>query len=295
MELREPLERLAAAENAARLEALTGELARRGLPYEMQEGEETAVQNDSPFFFRAPAAPRAVQVRNVIVRVGPEAPHIVLGAHYDTQEGSSGANDNAAAVCILLALAEELRARDIAAEFVFFDGEETGMTGSRYYVRTMDPRNITGMINLDICGYGDAIVVRRKKKDRALAALFDKKRLRRFSGREVNYLPPSDDASFAAAHVGTASVAVMPSWDAAFLPALDPYTSFSLGIPPELRQQLSQLEIMSTLHEGTRDKPECVQESAMRLAHDFVLEALTAPAETGLLARLRAKGKERAQ
>lgn len=290
MEWKETLARLAAPENEARFEALTQELARRGLSYELQESDETT-SSDSAFFFRAPAAPKTVHVRNVITRTAPEGPHVLLGAHYDTHEGSCGANDNAAAVCILLALAEELKRRGIAAEIVFFDGEETGMTGSKLYARSMDRQNITGMVNLDMCGYGDTVVVRRKKNDRALAPFFDKQRLKRFSGREVNYLPPSDDASFIAERMGTANIAVMPEWDAAFMPALDQYASFSLGIPPELRQQMAQLEIMSTLHGGVRDKVECVQDSAMQLAYDFVLDALTAPPEKGFFARLRERGK----
>lgn len=54
---------------------------------------------------------------------------------------------------------------------------------------------------------------------------------------------------------------------------------------------MAQLEIMSTLHGGVRDKVECVQDSAMQLAYDFVLDALTAPPEKGFFARLRERGK----
>ena len=290
MELKQPLARLAVPENEARFAALTQELTRRGLAYELQESDEKATP-ESSFFFRAPALPQTVHVRNVIVRVGPDAPRVLIGAHYDTHEGSCGANDNAAAVCILLALAEELRARGVPAEIVFFDGEETGMTGSKLYARGMDRKAITAMINLDMCGYGDTVVVRRKKNDRTLAPLFDKQRLKRFSGREVNYLPPSDDASFISERMGTASVAVMPEWDAAFWPALDQYASFSLGIPAELREQMAQLEIMTTLHGGVRDSADYIEERAMRLAYDYLLDALCAPPAPGLFDRLRGKGK----
>ena len=50
-----------------------------------------------------------------------------------------------------------------------------------------------------------------------------------------------------------------------------------MGIPPELREQVGSMEIMSTLHGGPRDNPGYLSEAAMRRVLDFVLDALNAP------------------
>ena len=278
MEWKETLARLAAPENEARFEALTQELARRGLSYELQESDETT-SSDSAFFFRAPAAPKTVHVRNVITRTAPEGPHVLLGAHYDTHEGSCGANDNAAAVCILLALAEELKRRGIAAEIVFFDGEETGRAGSKYYLSQLAEGAASAMVNLDVCGYGDTLCVRARKRVDALGPFLDKKRLAAHAGQAVCYLPESDDVTFTKGHVPALSVAMMPRWDTAIIASMRDYTGVfsALGLPPELRDQLARMEVMSTLHGGSRDKVSFLSQTALETVYDYLLDALYAP------------------
>lgn len=62
----------------------------------------------------------------------------------------------------------------------------------------MDRTLITGVINLDMCGYGDALAVCGKghEKKPAVRAFCQRDRLKKYNGELLRYLPKSDDASF---------------------------------------------------------------------------------------------------
>lgn len=87
---------------------------------------------------------------------------VVIGAHFDSVHGSPGANDNASAVAVLLALTEWFRERPQpqTLRFLFFANEEppffhTHNMGSYAYARTCRQRgeDITAMIALDGLGF----------------------------------------------------------------------------------------------------------------------------------------------
>ncbi len=90
-------------------------------------------------------------------------PHmLLLAGHHDAVPGSPGANDNAAAVGILLALWERLAAdppRRLTVRFGFFGDEERGMLGSRVYARTAALDALLGVVSLELCGIGDSLVL----------------------------------------------------------------------------------------------------------------------------------------
>lgn len=270
---------LAQPKLSARREAVLHLLSRAGLSHEVQTA--SAKPDTGGFALFAQPAPKAeVEVQNIIVRpVEIAGPKLVIGAHYDAFPGSPGANDNASGMAVLLALAQELSRSgcDKAVEVVFFDAEESGRAGSIAYLAECSSEEVAGMVNLDVCGYGDTLCVRCMKKTPLLRNFTDKARLRRFDGEEVCYLPDSDDKTFTKAHIPALSVAVLPRWDSAILPALKDYANGFLGIPPELREQVASMEIMSTLHGGPRDNPSYLSEAAMRRVLDFLLDALNAP------------------
>ena len=272
---------LAQPELSARREAALHLLSRAGLSHEVQTA--SAKPDTGGFALFAQPAPKAeVEVQNIIVRpVEIAGPKLVIGAHYDAFPGSPGANDNASGMAVLLALAQELSRSgcDKAVEVVFFDAEESGRAGSIAYLAECSSEEVAGMVNLDVCGYGDTLCVRCMKKTPLLRNFTDKARLRRFDGEEVCYLPDSDDKTFTKAHIPALSVAMLPRWDSAILPALKDYANGFLGIPPELREQVASMEIMSTLHGGPRDNPTYLSEAAMRRVLDFLLDALNAPPE----------------
>jgi len=95
---------------------------------------------------------------------GTEQPNkiVVVGAHYDSVSGSPGANDNASAVAVLLALAEYFadRPQPQTVRFVAFANEEppfflSRKMGSYAYARHCKNigEDITAMMALDGLGY----------------------------------------------------------------------------------------------------------------------------------------------
>ena len=78
---------------------------------------------------------------NVVARSRhvPDAPCILVGAHYDSVPGTPGADDNASAVAALLACAKALAEHAPACPvcFVSFNREEDGLLGSADFVRTV--------------------------------------------------------------------------------------------------------------------------------------------------------------
>ncbi len=105
---------------------------------------------------------------NLIVTIPgskPDAPILIIGAHYDTVSVSPGADDNASGVAALLELARSfrpLRNRSaLEVRLVFYANEEppyfkTGAMGSLVHAQSLDEdtrRQVVGMISLETMGY----------------------------------------------------------------------------------------------------------------------------------------------
>lgn len=103
--------------------------------------------------------------RNIIAeRRGKEEPDriLIVGAHYDTVEGTPGADDNASGVAVLLELARlHAETRFLkTVRFVAFTLEEppffrSRQMGSRVYARSLKERGeqVEGMLCLEMVGY----------------------------------------------------------------------------------------------------------------------------------------------
>jgi DNA-binding beta-propeller fold protein YncE len=95
-------------------------------------------------------------IARAVGRRDPEAT-FVIGAHYDSVEGSPGADDNATSVAALLEIARVLAEADLGAsvEFVAFADEELGLQGSRRYARATREslRDVLGMFSFEMIAY----------------------------------------------------------------------------------------------------------------------------------------------
>lgn len=100
--------------------------------------------------------------RNIIVRVREGSPTSEIGvsAHYDRDEEGQGALDNGASVVEVLGLLEVVvqDPRDLDFTFLFFDAEEKGGLGSKYFTAET-PRGFDGLYNIEVAGVGDSVVV----------------------------------------------------------------------------------------------------------------------------------------
>jgi Zn-dependent M28 family amino/carboxypeptidase len=99
---------------------------------------------------------------NFSVDVGTGDRVLLLVAHHDAVAGSPGANDNAAAVGVLLHLLRALE-RDVPpgrrVRLLFTAAEELGYLGARAYARDTDVRDVAGVLSLELCGIGDALAI----------------------------------------------------------------------------------------------------------------------------------------
>jgi Zn-dependent M28 family amino/carboxypeptidase len=120
--------------------------------------------------------PRGKSTHNLIAeKQGRSTKVVVLGAHVDTKSPAPGANDNGSGVATLIELARVLKDADTlpTVRFVFFGGEEMSDKnsnhhhyGSRAYVRSLSKtqrRRISGMVSVDMVGYGSVFNVRSMK------------------------------------------------------------------------------------------------------------------------------------
>lgn len=269
MEMQTLLNQLAQKDADARRAAMKQALEDARLPYTVQRAE--------------PDPKRLRTAENYLVKTGSAAqPCVLFCAHYDAVPGSFGANDNAAAVCILLHLAQTLQLRGITAEFAFFDAEEDNRAGSRFYVQQLEKGSVTAVVNLDLCGYGDMLVLYDKgcAKKAALRPFCAKAMLEKHGGQLVKFLPESDDASFRGTRIPTLSIAVAPRWDLQYLNALSTYSNGFLGKPPEFDMLISEMEVSSTMHGGFRDTPDCIQPEAMQRVYGYLLDVCVSPVPT---------------
>ena len=196
--------------------------------------------------------------------------NFLFSAHYDNYRGSYGANDNMASVCILIDLYHALKARNIHADFVLTDGEEDKHSGAKLFAQSHDLRKYHGIINLDLCGYGDVIVINGSVRKFTARNL-----LKRHNAELVKYLPESDDVIFRKSHVPTISISIVPKWDVQYLRALAAFGEGLLGRPPEFYMILSDMEVTQTIHNNAKDSPEYIDELAMMKVYDYLLDAIT--------------------
>lgn len=150
-----PGARSASSERAAAAEFLVSELNRRGL-----DGERRPYRapNVHPVLDLVMPPFSGVNVTATIPATRAAAPVVVLGAHYDSEAGSPGADDNASGVAALLTIAETIaqaERRDFTVLLAFFDQEEEGKIGSAALARQLvnGGVDIHSMHSIDMAGW----------------------------------------------------------------------------------------------------------------------------------------------
>ena len=108
--------------------------------------------------------------RNVVARSPRSRKHVVvIGAHIDTVRRSTGANDNASGVAVVLEIARIFARKQQArwVRFVVFGSKEYGVdgrhhVGSQVYVnrlRARGRRRVAGMVSVDMIADGRPLIV----------------------------------------------------------------------------------------------------------------------------------------
>jgi aminopeptidase YwaD len=159
---------------------------------------------------------------NFAVDVGHGDRVLLLAAHHDAVPGSPGANDNAAAVGILLHLIGRVSVPpSLRVRFLFPACEERGYLGARAYVRDVPLASIAGVLSLELCGIGDTLAVWDAGEETPFlktvgGALGDLGLRRDESWHQVGRIPVfgSDHRAFADAGVPAYGLSVVPSAEA---------------------------------------------------------------------------------
>lgn len=94
----------------------------------------------------------------------PDAPLVIVGAHYDSVIAGNGADDNASGVASMIEIAETVVSyeRDYDVVFVAFGAEEAGLKGSYHFAGEMseiDVDRTAAMINFDSLIAGDKLYI----------------------------------------------------------------------------------------------------------------------------------------
>lgn len=258
------LARLRQDSNPARLEALKEILRERGLPYELQTFES----KESPHGRKTGT--------NVVMTFGAGEREITLGAHYDALEWkdgriSHGMVDNGAGAIVLVRVAEALKDRPLRhrVRVILFDKEEIDLGGSKAYVAGRKAGEIAAAVNVDIAGFGDAMVygIGKTEGDARLQELVGAIcGERRLSCTEFPRFPPGDDRSFIAAGIPAISIGFVPR-----IQAYQLWLQLNGGVDSGLKEGYPPL--MKIIHspEDTLDK---VDPGTLDLATGFVLDTL---------------------
>jgi len=229
-------------------------------------------------------------VSNIIISLqsycsNPSANKIVLTAHYDVVYGSTGANDNASAVTILLLFIEEIMKRGKSVcnfEVVFLDREETGGKGCINYLSAYGD-DIGEIINLDTCGVGESIVVSDYSRHfmEETDVLFEPCTQELFNVVETDYLPYCDSDIMKRYELNVVTICTLPPKDVEYFKQIkldrdekichllrDDYFSISRGVNL-LKKELSnsghsfKFEVYKYIHNGSLDSLECINYDIM--------------------------------
>jgi Iap family predicted aminopeptidase len=97
-----------------------------------------------------------IETGNIIATLpGASKKTIVVGAHFDSWDISSGAVDNGSGSAVLFELARLLKTyspeNKYTIQFVWFNGEELGIWGAKHFV-SIHSDDIAAMINMDMIG-----------------------------------------------------------------------------------------------------------------------------------------------
>lgn len=219
------------------------------------------------------------KVENLHILFSPGKSRIVLGAHYDCVYGSTGANDNASGVSVLLCLAQILRKQNKdGVEIVFFDREEAEDHGSAAYIRAVGPENISAAVILDMCGYGDILLVLTKQNESIphFDVLLSDEYMQRHQVLGVERVPFrfGDDETFDSFGVPNIALTTMPADEAAF--GMDYLNRLMNGekISEADYARYKNLNYSKTMHCGMLDSVESLCETALEKTLNYLLDGL---------------------
>lgn len=201
---------------------------------------------------------------NVIVDIGNQNENaIMFSAHYDVFSVSTGANDNASSLSVLLKLLSYFKDHNEDNKhyrFVFFDLEEQRGAGSRAYIQRHGVNDIAAVINLDVVGVGDYVCVYpySYQNNSVIRGFLNNDVINNNHVKVLRDMPPGDDRTFCHL-VPTLTISVLTDEDIEAL-----YSHHFLSMP-----------VLQTMHcVSSRDCLESVQQSALDKTYHYLVDVI---------------------
>ena len=215
-------------------------------------------------------------VSNIVVSLNPSSARLVIGAHWDSVGGSTGANDNASCCSILIRLAQRLKTMDKSVDLVFFDREEQGCLGSQAYIDETGRENIAAMVNLDVCGAGKHVVIWGKGNtdNPAFCGIMNSANLEKHGVTDLPWLPNGDDRSFDAAGIPNITVCTLDSGDLDVFRTVCAKIAAGQPMTEDDNRAFHDAAVLKTMHNGANDSIAAVSQEAVDAVFAFAADGL---------------------
>ena len=218
-------------------------------------------------------------VENIVISFNPSTKRLVIGAHWDADEGSDGANDNASGCSVLLHTVKAVLAEssfEKSVDFVFFGEEEKGGIGASRYIESVGKENISAMVNADVCGFGDNIFLSDKGNlsNPLFFGLMDETLLAKHKIQLPGFLPQGDDCIFEWS--GLPSVSICTAERNAFkvFSEIGHKIAAEQPITEADQEALMNLDVVKTMHGGELDHISHLTGEAVKMVADYLIDGL---------------------
>ena len=218
-------------------------------------------------------------VENIVVSFHPNNKRLVIGAHWDADEGSDGANDNASGCSVLLHIIKAVLAQpafDKSVDFVFFGEEEKGGIGASRYIESVGKENISAMINADVCGFGDHILLNDKGNvsNPLFFGLMDQALLAKHNVQLPGYLPQGDDCIFEWGELPSVSICTAERNAFTVFSEIAHKIATDQPITEEDQEAFLGLDVVKTMHGGEFDNISYLSGNAVKMVADYLTDGL---------------------
>lgn len=218
-------------------------------------------------------------VENIVVSFHPSDKRLVIGAHWDADEGSDGANDNASGCSVLLHVIEAVLAEPAfgkSVDFVFFGEEEKGGIGASRYIESVGKENISAMINADVCGFGDHILLSDKGNlsNPLFFGLMDEALLKKHNVQLPGFLPQGDDCIFEWGGIPSVSICTAEDDAVAVFAEIGRKIATEQPITEADQEALMGLDVVKTMHGGDFDDISYLTGEAVKMVADYLSDGL---------------------
>lgn len=221
--------------------------------------------------------------KNIIVSLknlckNPNAEKIVLLAHYDAVNNSTGANDNGSGIVILLSFIKNVVDKGITDkwfEVVFEDKEETGGIGAKNYIEEFG-KDIGEVINLDTCGVGDNIIIANESEHpvEGTNILVDENIIEKYDVLVYPYLPYCDSNVFKNAKYDVMTICTLPTNEEKDEKEKYPWSKYLDEKNENLIMKKMSLkgisEVYKYMHNGARDSIDWIRYDTMQKILDYI-------------------------